>query len=781
MAEPPAAPVCHHLVVVSHVVHHRWQGRIHAYTPYARELDLWASMVDRVTVAAPVRHGEPPPDTSPLVAGNVELAPQVEAGGDDVRAKLAQLVRLPVMVRRLDRALRDADAVQVRCPGNLGLIGSLIAPLRARRVVAKYAGQWRSFEGEPRAWRLQRAILRSRWFRGPVLVYGPAPTDRPHVIPAFSSAMGDAALAAAAQVAAARSAPGARPGPTEPLRVLFVGRLTAAKHVDAVVEAVRRLADRGVPAALRIVGDGPARAALEVAAAGLAVEFVGAVDQAAVFTEYAGADVLVLASDSEGWPKAIVEAMAFGVVCIGNDGGMVPTILGEGRGLTVRPGDAAAVERELERLSVDHADLDRRSRASARWAARFSLEEYERELRRVLAVAWPDGCDMLRPPVLRGVVALAAPVALGVAGSGPAKVLQVIDSLAVGGAEQMAVHLANDLARHGHESSLVATRRAGPLAGALDPAVRWQCLDRSGRFDPAAIAALRAIVRERGIDVIHAHSTSVFLVAAAFAVGPRPAVVWHDHLGGAAQRNPWPLRLVTPWIDAGVAASAEIEADDRRRLWLRDRLVLVPNFSVLDADAAPAPDLPGRTGARIVCVANLRPPKDQLTLVRAMARVATTHPDAVLLLVGHATGPYADEVRAEIERRGVGANVALLGVRTDVAAVLAASDIGVLSSVEEGTPLAVLEYGLADLPVVATAVGEVAEMMGAHDGRLVAPGDPEALARALVALLDDPDERHRAGAELRERLEARYSNTAMTARWEEVYRAAMARRVSRSR
>ncbi len=583
-------PICHHLAVVSHVVHHRWQGRIHAYTPYARELDLWASMVDRLTVVAPVRDGEPPADTSPLVAGNVELAPQIEAGGDDRRAKLAQLLRLPLMVRGVDRAIRDADAVQVRCPGNLGLIGSVVAPVRSGRVMAKYAGQWRSFEGEPRAWRVQRAVLRSRWFRGPVLAYGPAPTDRPHVLSTFSSAVDAAVLQRAGELAMGR-----QPHPDDPLRVLFVGRLTAAKHVDAVIEAIDRLRRDGISASLRIVGDGPERGALERSAAELpgrsasSVEFVGAVDQDEVFADYAVADVLVLASESEGWPKAIVEAMAFGVVCIGNDGGMVPTILGEGRGSTVAPGDAAAVARELAVLAADREELSRRSVASAVWAARFSLDEFGAEQRRMLASAWVRPRPFLRPPTLRTRDAWTR--------DGPLRVLQVVDSLAAGGAEQVAVHLANELARSGHESSLVATRAAGPLAGSLDEGVWWRSLDRSSRLDWSAVAELRSIVRSREIEVIHAHSTSVFMVAAAFAAGRRPAIVWHDHFPGAPQRNPLPLHLVNRWIDVGVAVSHEIEAADRDRLRLGDRLVRVPNFSLLDVDAAPA-SRPARSARR---------------------------------------------------------------------------------------------------------------------------------------------------------------------------------------
>ncbi|MGZ4694890.1 MAG: glycosyltransferase [Acidimicrobiales bacterium] len=781
-------PLCGHLAVVSHVVHHRWQGRIHAYTPYARELDLWASMVDRLTVVAPVRDGEPPADTSPLRAANVELAPQIEAGGDDRWAKVAQLVRLPAMALGVDRAIREADAVQVRCPGNLGLIGAVVAPVRSGRVMAKYAGQWRRFDGEPIAWRLQRAVLRSRWFRGPVLAYGPAPTDRPHVLPAFSTAVDASVLGRAAAVARARTG---REG--EPLRVLFVGRLTAAKHVDAVIDAVVRLARDGVATTLRIVGDGPERAALEALAARVAgqrsgdapptIELVGAVEQERVFTEYEAADVLVLASASEGWPKAIVEAMAFGLVCIGNDGGMVPTILGEGRGSTVAPGDAVAVAHELRALSADRAELVRRSQASATWASRFSLDEFESEMRRLLGFAWRQPSPFLRPPALRHVVPMAAPMVVEPSRSAPPlRVLQVVDSLAAGGAERVAVHLANELARSGHESSLVATRAGGPLAESLDEAVWWRSLDRSRRVDPSAIAALRSVVRERGIDVVHAHSTSVFLVAAAFAVGPRPAIVWHDHFPGAPQRDPRALRAVDRWIDVGVAVSHEIEAADRERLRLGDRLVRVPNFSVLDAEAEPDADLPGEPGSRIVCVANLREAKDQATLVRAMARLARSHPRAHLLLVGADTGAHADRVRAEIDQLGLGSSVSLLGVRTDVAAVLAGCDIGVLSSTEEGTPLAVLEYGLAGLPVVATAVGEVAEVLGGGGtGRLVDPGDDATMAVELGRLLDDADERDRLGDRLRRRIDREYSAAAVGRQWEDVYRSAMVRRASARR
>ena len=276
--------------------------------------------------------------------------------------------------------------------------------------------------------------------------------------------------------------------------------------------------------------------------------------------------------------------------------------------------------------------------------------------------------------------------------------------------------------------------------------------------------------------MIHAHSTSVFAAATSFPVGRRPALVWHDHFPGAPERSPRALRAVRDRIDVAVAVSRRIEEADRRALGLGGRLTWLPNFSRLEGGDPPAADLPGVAGRRVVCVANLRPAKDQLTVVRALTRVRDTHPDVHLLLVGSADGDYGDEVRAEVRALDLEGHVSLLGVRTDVAAVLAAADVAVLASLEEGTPLAVIEYGLAGRAVVATDVGEVGDVLdGGRAGRLVEPGDAEALAGAVAGLLDDEAERLALGARLSARVAERYSVGALMEQWEAVYRRALIR------
>lgn len=377
---PPSRP--EHLVVVTHVRHYRHAGRLYAYAPYARELAAWAHLFPRLTVAAPCRDARPPADTAPLPA-HVAVAPQVESGGQSAVAKLVQLARLPEMAWRLTRALAAADAVHVRCPGNLGLLGALLAPLITRRRVAKYAGQWGPFPGEARTVRWQRAVLRSRWWGAPVLAYGPAPDDPPHVVPAFSPALTEAQEARAA--ATARH-------PRGGARVVYVGRLTTAKRVDVLLRAVAALRATGVPVRCRVVGDGPARGALERLAdtlgLGAAAEFTGALPQDAVFAVYRAADVVVLASDTEGWPKTLVEAMAFGAVCIGTDRGIVPHILGEGRGHVVPPGDPAALAASLRRVLADPAAVVMTRARAAAWARGHTFERFEAELGTLLSVWW---------------------------------------------------------------------------------------------------------------------------------------------------------------------------------------------------------------------------------------------------------------------------------------------------------------------------------------------------------------------------------------------------------
>src|SRR5437868_4674272 len=152
------------LLIVSHVRHYDHGGKLYAWGPYTREIDIWADLFPQIVIASPVSTLPPPKDCLPFTRSNISMIPIKETGGDDWRAKAAQVFQLPSLIWNLARAMRGMDAIHVRCPGNLGLLGVILAPLFSRFLVAKYAGQWNGYHGEPVANWLQRRLLRSFWW-----------------------------------------------------------------------------------------------------------------------------------------------------------------------------------------------------------------------------------------------------------------------------------------------------------------------------------------------------------------------------------------------------------------------------------------------------------------------------------------------------------------------------------------------------------------------------------------------------------------------------------------
>lgn len=373
------------LLIVARVAHYRYEGRFFAYTAYAREIDLWADLFSEVAIAGTLIEAMPPRDCSPFARDNVRVVPVTDAGGNGFLAKFLQLFFLPKIIWELARYMRYADAIHVRCPCDLGLLGLLMAPRFTRRLIAKYAGQWMAFPREPLAWRFQRAILRSKWWPGPVTVYSVHSDQPSKILPFSTSVLSDDDIHRARI-----SANGTRD--RNYFRILFVGRLSKARNVDVLLRAVSRLNIPGRAIECTIVGEGTERANLQSLAAQLEIaertKFVGGLLFDKVLECYEVANVLVLAAESEGWGKAVTEAMAFGCVCIGGNRGMMPHILGEGRGLLVPPGDADALHQALQFAAEHPEESAQMSRRAAEWAQKLSIRAMRDSLRIVMSKSW---------------------------------------------------------------------------------------------------------------------------------------------------------------------------------------------------------------------------------------------------------------------------------------------------------------------------------------------------------------------------------------------------------
>src|SRR5687768_3548621 len=122
-------------------------------------------------------------------------------------------------------------------------------------------------------------------------------------------------------------------------------------------------------------------------------------------------------------------------------------------------------------------------------------------------------------------------------GSGRIRVMHITDTLYAGGKERVAVDLANLLPRSRYETFLCTTRREGPLADLIQPDVGRLRLDRKRVFDSRALRRLVAFIREKNIEILHAHGPSLFIARVASLFAPRPLVVWHNHFGGLTTKR----------------------------------------------------------------------------------------------------------------------------------------------------------------------------------------------------------------------------------------------------
>ena len=320
-----------------------------------------------------------------------------------------------------------------------------------------------------------------------------------------------------------------------------------------------------------------------------------------------------------------------------------------------------------------------------------------------------------------------------------------------GGAERAMVALATHLPRDRFAVTVVTTRRcSGPLLDRLVASgVRHVALRRRGRLDVAPFRRLIALLRAERIDIIHAHMFgSNFWGTVLGRLAGVPVLVAHEHSWSYEGQ---PIRR---WLDGlviGRLADAFVAVSERDR----DRMTIVEGVPPQKSIVLPNPYLPGprsesanvREQLRIppaapliATVAMLRPEKALEVLLEAFAELSTMIPEAMLVIGGE--GPCREPLEQRARDLGISERVRFMGWCQDVGGLLEAADVAVMSSDREGAPLFALECMAHMAPLVSTDVGNVSRLLGDGEGVVTVPRrDPPAMARALAALLRDPERR----------------------------------------
>ena len=338
------------------------------------------------------------------------------------------------------------------------------------------------------------------------------------------------------------------------------------------------------------------------------------------------------------------------------------------------------------------------------------------------------------------------------------RVLQLIDSLRPGGAEQMAVCYANALAKKGQGSCLCCTRIEGTLKKNLSSEVEYLFLNKKNTFDFMAAFELGNFIQKQKIDLIHAHGSSWFFAVVMKLKGLDVKIVWHDHWGQRAfeQEAPPVLKFFSRYFDGIISVNEPLKQWAKENL-LCSKVRYVQNFIPSVRSPRIEEQLKGKDDFKIICVANLKPPKDHLNLLFAFKLLAEKQEDLSLHLIGKVErNAYSREIHNFIAGNALGKRIFIYGEQENVDSYLVQADLGVLSSASEGLPVALLEYGRAGLPVVCTNVGECAEVVDRW-GRIVPKNDPSALAKELLFYLENKERRESDASNFQKKVQSQFS------------------------
>ena len=350
------------------------------------------------------------------------------------------------------------------------------------------------------------------------------------------------------------------------------------------------------------------------------------------------------------------------------------------------------------------------------------------------------------------------------AGPAPIRVLWLVKGLGPGGAERLLTLMARhrDRTRVDVRAAYLLPHKVALVAELEAEGVPVACVGRSRLVDPRWLARLRRSLVEDPVDVVHAHSPvaaiGARLVVRSLPRRRRPRLVTTDHSlwDGHVRSTRWADTATWRLDDAHVAVSRAVHASLPRGLRARTEVVLHGiDAAQVEADGRDREAVRAELGldpdALVVgTVANLRPVKGYPDLLEAAAQVLRKLPDVRFVTIGQ--GPQAAAVHALHARLGLGDGVRLLGHRRDAVRVMGACDVFCLASHHEGLPVALMEALALGLPVVATGVGGVTEVVDSgREGLLVPPGRPDELAAALLEVLTDGERRQAMAAAARQR------------------------------
>ncbi len=363
------------------------------------------------------------------------------------------------------------------------------------------------------------------------------------------------------------------------------------------------------------------------------------------------------------------------------------------------------------------------------------------------------------------------------------RVLHVIDSLDLGGAQTFLLDLVTHLDRSRYDPEVASMHGRGVYAAAFETAGITTHVLSPKKWPPYYVLNFWNLLRRERYDILHFHLFGANLCAKPLAIAQgHPAIVVHDQCNDASrERNPL-LLAADALANRGVSRIIAVSGSVRRYLSDREdvpdsNLTMIPNG--IDASAFyPATEDQRKEARRalgipfsafvIGGIGRLVEQKNFDLFLEVALRTINVHPEVLFVIAG--TGPLERQLREKLESSGHGASIRFLGHVTDRPRLFHALDALLMTSDFEGTPMALLEAMACGLPVVASSVDGIAEVCTDNrDGLLVSPRNLKGFCSNVDRMIRDPEMRSSLGKNARGTILERYEISSLVRRIESLY------------
>jgi glycosyltransferase involved in cell wall biosynthesis len=367
-------------LIVTHVVHTQKGNDFFAYSPYVNEMNVWLRHVNSVTIIAPLKKDVVTQLQQKYVSKSIKFIPVPEFSFINGKESFKAIFSIPIIIWKLFGAMFSAEHIHLRCPGNMGLLGSLVQlffPFKCKS--AKYAGNWDPQSSQPLSYQLQKFILRNTLLtkRMQVLVYGKWNNFTKNCKSFFTATYADT-----------ETFPLQTKIWEDKIKFVFVGNLVSGKQPLKAIQIIENLIPHFPNVELFIYGDGPEREKLEAyiikESLQMKVFLKGAQDKETLKQVYQNSHFLILFSKSEGWPKVVAEAMFWGCLPIASSVSCVPNMLDYGKRGIILNDSLVESCKLITKLIEDKSDYEKRRIAAISWSRGFTIEKFEKELIKIL-------------------------------------------------------------------------------------------------------------------------------------------------------------------------------------------------------------------------------------------------------------------------------------------------------------------------------------------------------------------------------------------------------------